>query len=94
MHTSTGKQSVNKDKNHEKQIAGRSTFKPTRCACSFGMSSSTESDKTIGHARETSRDGEKKLSGRRHSMMADKTQKASSSFPYTRRSVDVTRFMP
>jgi hypothetical protein len=39
--TSTGKQSVKRDRNHEKQIAGRSTPRSARCAWSFGVYSFT-----------------------------------------------------
>ena len=39
--TSTGRQSVNSDKNHEKQIAARSTPSSVRCACSLGVYSCT-----------------------------------------------------
>lgn len=92
--TSAGKQSVKSDKNHEKQIAGRSTSIKVRCLKRLGSSSLTNSMSTRGHARETSSVGEKKSPGRRCSMIAESTQNASSSFPNTRRRVEVTRFMP
>lgn len=39
--TSTGRQSVKRERNHEKQIAGRSMPSSKRCAASFGMPSCT-----------------------------------------------------
>jgi hypothetical protein len=39
--TSTGRQSVKRERNHEKQIAGRSMPSSARCAASFGMPSCT-----------------------------------------------------
>ena len=39
--TSTGRQSVNRDKNQEKQIAARSTPRSVRWACSLGVNSWT-----------------------------------------------------
>ena len=39
--TSTGRQSVKRERNHEKQIAGRSIPNSVRCAANFGMFSCT-----------------------------------------------------
>lgn len=40
--TSTGRQSVKRERNHEKHIAGRSMPSSARCAASFGMLSWTD----------------------------------------------------
>lgn len=92
--TSIGRQSVKSDKNQEKQIAGRSTPSSMRCLYRLGRCSCTNSMRTRGHALETSNEGEKKSPGKSRSIIAERTQKASSSFPKTKSSVDVTRFIP
>ena len=92
--TSTRRQSVNKDKNHKKQIAGRSTPSRIRCSCTGRIRSLTKVMKIKGQDLETNNDGKKKSDGSKRSIIAVKTQNASSSFPKTKSSVDVIRFIP
>ena len=92
--TSTGRQSVKSERNQEKQIAVRSTPRLARWACSFGRCSFTKSSNTRGQARDGRSDGAKKSSGRIRSIIAQRTQNASSSFANTSNRVDVTRFIP
>ena len=50
--------------------------------------------KIKGQDLETNNDGKKKSDGSKRSIIAVKTQNASSSFPKTKSSVDVIRFIP
>ena len=75
--TSTRRQSMNKDKNHKKQIAGRSTPSRIRCSCTGRIRSLTKVMKSKGQDLETNNDGKKKSDGSKRSVITARDQKQS-----------------